>query len=91
MFQGVKIYAYNPAVPDVQNAYNNTTLSYGKAFEGKAFLEQAREIITEDEKELFDLLIQAQEKLNDAVVVTRAADQAVAQLMVAVRRSHSLS
>lgn len=78
----------HPAIPDVQAAYNNTTLSYGKSFEGKSFLEQAREIITEDEKELFDLLTQAQVKMNDAVVVTRAAEQAVAQLMVAVRRYH---
>ena len=76
-----------PAIPDVQAAYNNTTLSYGKAFEGKSFLEQAREIITEDEKFLFDLLTQAQVKMNDAVVATREAEQAVAQLMVAVRNS----
>ncbi len=82
---------FHPAIPDVQSAYNNATISYGKAFEGKAFLEQAREIITEDEKELFDLLTQAQEKLNDAVVATREAEQAVAQLMVAVRNVHSLS
>lgn len=81
----------HPALPDVQSTYNNITLSYGKAFEGQAFLAQAREGITEDEKELFDLLTQAQEKVNDAVVTTREAEQAVAQLMIAIRSSHELS
>ena len=78
----------HPAIPDVQAAYNNATLSYGKAFEGQAFLEQAYEIITEDEKELFQLLMQAQEKLTNAVTTTREAEQAVAQLMVAVKNAH---
>ena len=78
----------HPAIPDVQAAYNNAAISYGKAFEGKAFLEQAQEIITEDEKELYDLLMQAQTKLNDAVVATRKAEQVVAKLMVAVRNAH---
>jgi UDP-2,3-diacylglucosamine pyrophosphatase LpxH len=55
---------------------------------GKAFLEQAHEMITEDEQELFELLAQAQVKMNDAVVATREAEQAVAQLIVAVRDAH---
>lgn len=77
----------HPSVPDVQSAYNNASIAYGKAFEMKAFLEQAREIITGDEGELLDLLIQAQEKTNDAVVATREAEQTIAQLMIAVRNA----
>ncbi len=75
----------HPSIPDVQSAYNNASVAYGKAFEMKAFLEQASEIITENESELFNLLLQAHEKTNDAVVATREAEQAIAKLMIKVR------
>ncbi len=71
----------HPSQSDIQAAYNFASIVYGRAFEMKALLEQASESIQQDETELLHLLKQAQEKANNAVLVTREAEQAIAQLL----------
>lgn len=71
----------HPSQHDVQSAYSLASVAYGHTFEMKAFLEQASESIQPDETELLRLLQQAQEKANNALLVTREAEQAIAELL----------
>jgi len=67
---------------EIQAAYNFAANVYSRAFEMNALLVLARE----DERELFHLLLQAQEKANAAVTATREVEQALAQLLTIVTK-----
>ncbi|GEM_PF-5062808 len=71
----------HPLLKDIQSAYTNASQAYSRAFETQAFLEQAKEMIADDEAELYRLIEEALEKTKLAVIATRDASQPIEQLM----------